>query len=532
LLPGKNQAVPRAGARFMFIDARTLPEGAAVEADIAIIGAGAAGITIAREFAYGTARIALFESGGLDYEEATQRLNAGASVGQAYAPLGMDRLRYFGGTTNHWSGGCRPFDASDLEGWPFGPAALVDYYRRAQPICQVGPFDAAPQYWGSGAAMPLSLPDGSPLQTGVIQYSPPTRFGTVYRAVLEKAANVAVHLHANLVDIETDDEAGAVTGLALACLGGNRFRAHARHYVLAAGGIENARLLLNANKGQQPAGLGNENDLVGRYFMDHADVPDTTTIVFADPHPPVGFYDVRTVRGQNVAGYLTIAASVREKAGLPALCFGILPGAPTDSDLATESVRQIFASLRAGRMPDHLGFAVARVVRGIEGRIGDLEQWLLHRSPAYYSTYYTCGSPPDRDSRVTLDTEIDPLGLRRARLDWRLPGDFPETVRRAHAILAQGLGAAGLGRVRLNGPQTGDDPLRGLQNAHHEMGTTRMHPDPRQGVVDADCRVHGLANLYVAGSSVYPTYGPDNPTFTIVALALRLADHLKARQST
>lgn len=514
----------------MFIDARKIPDGTVVEADIAIVGAGAAGITLAHEFAGTRTKVALFESGGFDYDEATQRLNIGESVGQTYAPLDMDRLRFFGGTTNHWSGGCRPFDASDLEGWPFGPAALANFYRRAAVLCQIGPVDVPLNSWARPDAAPLVFPVGSPLATGLVQYSPPTRFGPVYRATLDKATDFAVHLHANLVDIVLNAGGNAVDRMALACLSGTRFAARARLYVIAAGGIENARILLNANK-QQPAGLGNGHGLVGRYFMDHCDVPDTATVVFSGTHPRLGFYDVRSIDGHDVEAYLTIDPAVRAEEGLPALCFGLQPGAPPDTDLATESVRQIVDNVLAGRLPDHLDFAVGRIVRGVEARLTGWEQRLLHQKPAYYSTYYTCGSPPQRASRVTLDDKLDALGLRQVRLDWRLPSDFRATMARAHAVLAKGLGAAGLARLRYHGAD-GNDLMRDVQNSHHEMGTTRIHPDPRQGVVDADCRVHDVGNLFMAGSSVFPTYGPDDPTLTIVALALRLADHLKGRQNT
>ena len=129
---------------------------------------------------------------------------------------------------------------------------------------------------------------------------------------------------------------------------------------------------------------------------------------------------------------------------------------------------------------------------------------------------------------MTLIDTVDALGLRRVKLDWRLPGDFEQTMRRAHEILAEELGRNGLGRLRMNSSETGHDPMKAIDNAHHQMGTTRMHTDPRQGVVDEHCRVHGIANLFIGGSSVFPTYSFDNPTMTIVALTLKLSDHLKS----
>jgi choline dehydrogenase-like flavoprotein len=133
---------------------------------------------------------------------------------------------------------------------------------------------------------------------------------------------------------------------------------------------------------------------------------------------------------------------------------------------------------------------------------------------------------PNRDSRVTLGTTHDILGCRRVVLDWRLSDIDKRTAHRAHAILAEELSRSGVGEMKsLMGSESDPWPTR-LRGARHHMGTTRMHADSRRGVVDANCRVHGIDNLFVAGSSVFPTSGAANPTLTIVALAIRLAEHL------
>lgn len=510
----------------MFVDATKLPQGETIQADICIVGAGAAGITLARDMANGHRRIALFESGGLEYSDETQKLYAGESVGQDFPPLEADRLRYFGGTTNHWSGGCRPFDALDLEGWPFGREALDPYYRAAQKILQLGPFAYDPKEWEDGNDQPLSFGAQSRILTGIFQYSPPTRFGTVYRRDLERAEAVTVYLSANLVDIDTDEHAREVTGLQLACLKGPRFRATAKYYVLAAGGIENARLLLTSNRVQK-AGLGNGNDLVGRYFMDHADVFNAATVLFNDAYPALAFYNPHTVRGQNVQGFLFASADAARREGLPPFCIGIQAGSMPDKELAKKSLLAVYHSIAEGHVPEHLGFHLVQMARGVEWAADDIYNRLRRNRPRVFSTIYSCGAPPDRDSRVTLSDATDALGVRRVRLDWRLPSDFEQSMQRAHEILGEELGRAGLGRLRINSAETGPSPMQSIENAHHHMGTTRMDRSPSQGVVDENCRVHGIANLFVAGSSVFPTYSFDNPTMTIVALALRLSDHLK-----
>ena len=520
----------------MFIDARTLAEGATVEADICIVGAGAAGITLARDLAGSGRRVALFESGGFDFEDATQQLYEGAVVGQDMPPLVVERLRYLGGSTNHWSGGCRPFDAWDLavrshvaeSGWPMAIGDLDPYYRRAQAICQLGPYDYEPQNWTAKGSQPLDFGAGARLRSGVYQYSPPTRFGEVYRDDLDKAQGVRVYLHANAVDIETDDSAAAVTGMRFACLGGRRFRAAAELYVLATGGIENPRLLLNATTVQKP-GLGNGNDLVGRYFMDHPYVPRAATVILARGPSSFDFYPRRALRGASVGGYVRATAETEQTEGLPSFGIGFEPGSLPERGYARQSLKTIVDELASGHWPDHLAYHLGQILSSVEATAGTEYYRLTRAEPAVFSTGYICECPPDRDSRVTLGEDVDALGLRRVKVDWRLPADFERHMVRAHELLAQELGRLGLGRLRMNTRETGYDAMAGLTNGYHHMGTTRMHPDPRHGVVDADCRVHGITNLFIAGSSVFPTYSFDNPTMTIVALSLRLSDHLKSK---
>jgi choline dehydrogenase-like flavoprotein len=514
----------------MFIDARTLPEGTRIEADVIIVGAGAAGITLARDLAGEKRQVVLFESGGFDFSAETQALYEGEAVGQPYTPLDVDRLRYFGGSTNHWGGGCFPFPAAEFKTWPFGRDVLDDYYRRAQEICQLGPFTYSPEDWKTEQSRPLSFAIDSPIRTGVHQDSPPTRFGEVYRHDLASASGLTVYLNANLLDIETDENARTVTGLQVGCFGGHRFRARAKHYILASGGIENPRLLLNSNKAQKQ-GLGNAFDLVGRYFMDHAEIGNTATILFSGSPEETAFYSDHNVRGHEIGGYLYFDPPLQEKEGFPPLAFGLSVGSLPDKDQAKESLQLIYRNLLAGRIPDHFTYYLSRIMRGVEWMAEASYERVFSKGVSVLSTFYNCGSPPDPESRVTLMEDVDALGMRKVKLNWRLPSNFEQTMRRAHEVLAQELGRAGLGRLRINSKETGYDPMQYIQNGHHEMGTTRMHLDPRQGVVDANCQVHGIANLFVAGSSVFPSYSFDNPTLTIVALALRLSDHLKKLSS-
>ncbi|HZS81782.1 MAG TPA: GMC family oxidoreductase [Stellaceae bacterium] len=516
----------------MIVDARALPQDSTIAADIAIIGAGAAGITIARSFLDGAVKVALIESGGLDFDAATQDLYDGDIVGHDYFPPTVTRLRYFGGSTNHWDGLCRPLDPSDFarrpdvpdSGWPFDAAHLDPYYRRAQSICQLGPYDYEAAFWRDGDVGPLPISGG--VRSAVFQNSPPTRFASVYGDELRGASNITVYLNANLLELDTVAPCREVTGLALACLDGKRLRAKAMLYVLACGGIENPRLLLNSDR-VATRGLGNDNDLVGRYFMDHPKIWKGSEVLFATERPDLEFYDYHTVRGTRIQGVFVPVTEVMLKEGLANFAICLDHASLADVSASAAALRTLKRNFGHGETAGDVLRHLARAIGDVDSLVGAVYDKATGSLRRFFSTRYWCDCPPQRDSRITLSDRRDALGQRRVRIDWRLPADFARNFQRAHALLAEALGSAGLARLHVNTAEDVGDPIASVENSHHHMGTTRMHVDPRHGVVDADCRVHGIANLFIAGSSVFPTYGQANPTLTIVALALRLADHLR-----
>jgi choline dehydrogenase-like flavoprotein len=485
----------------MIVDARRVPSDSLIDCDLCIVGAGAAGITIAREFLGRPERVVLLESGWLTPDADTQSLYAGDVSERPYFDLDAARSRYFGGTTNLWTGECRPLDAQDFErrdwvsdsGWPFGLDELLPFYREAQSVCHLGRYGYTADDWREHGVRPMAIERGQ-IDSYAFQYSPPTRFGEVYRNDLRQAPNVVTYLGANAVDLETPETPQRVSAVRVACLAGTGFRVAARAVVLATGGIENARLLLLSDR-VQPAGLGNGNDLVGRYFMEHLYL-DAAAEIRAPRGVISDFYTSgHRVDGRRVRGILGLTPEVRRRERLTNYC-GVLV-APNTSLLTR--LRNSIADVRA-----------------------------KHASRIYYLKN-VMEQAPNADSRVTLGEDRDRLGCRRTVLRWRLSAIDKSTAHRAHAILGEELARSGVGQMTSAMGSEADPWPATVRGARHHMGTTRMHADPRRGVVDADCRVHGIANLYVAGSSVFPTSGAANPTLTIVALALRLARHLRDR---
>ena len=491
----------------MFLDARGVATGSELECEVCIVGGGAAGIVIARELTGSGARVVLLESGGFRTDAPTQQLYEGDVVGHSYAPLAQARVRAFGGSTGHWQGWCRPLEDADFaarpwvphSGWPLGARDLEPYYRRAHLLCELGPYDYRPEFWSrlTGAA-PLPL-DKSRVESVVYQLSPPTQFGVVYRDDIRMAANVHALLHANAVRIVRRD-GRAIDRVDVATLTGRRFAVRAKHFVVATGGIENARLLLTSN-------VGNDNDLVGRYFAEH---PHASAALLALPKrlPAKSFYSFLDTRRGRVRGAWATSRSLERERGILRLA------ATLDRVADDPFVPRSAENDRASALGEDVG-EVART---------------LDRSGAHelFALFVRMEQAPNPESRVLLGDATDALGMPKVRLDWRLTDLDRRSLREALAAFAAAVGAARLGRLYAR-PSVESDFWPNVFGGMHHIGTTRMHADPRLGVVDPDCRVHGLGNLYVAGSSVFPTGGYANPTLTIVALSLRLADHLRRR---
>ena len=402
----------------MIIDARSVPAGTVLETAVCIIGAGAAGITLAREFIGSSFETLLLESGGIEFSRNTQDLYQGTDVGRSFQDLTTCRLRFFGGTTNHWAGSCAPYDAADFEprfpyhGWPFNRAHLDPWYRRAQEVCQIGPFEYAPAQWGISADQLPPPFNGPILVCKILQQSPPTRFGPVYEPELRQAAKVKVYLQANALGFFIGDHEGEVDELAVGTLSGVSFAVRARIFVIAVGGIENARLLLLSGK-PGGNGLGNEHDLVGRYFMTNL-VYSGGTIALSDP-----YVDIDAFTGLYAQPYGGFGGKYKYLSQV---------------GLSPESIRNLhlpnakffwglqFAPKRLGGHDRALLDDLSRVIRNLDGTTEFAARKIAfaRRAPLQsLDITWNSAQLPNPDSRVLLGTERDAFGFRRVAIDWR-----------------------------------------------------------------------------------------------------------------
>lgn len=500
------------------IDARELPADSLIEADVCIVGAGAAGIAMAMEWIGSPHRVVLLEGGGFDIDPRMQALYEGEAVGEPYYPLHAARIHAFGGTTGHWAGYCSDFDPIDFEerdwvphsGWPITRKDLDPYYERAHPILELGPYRYDPAYWEAQDPDVARMPaDEDVVRTKIWQFSPPTRFGSRYRDVILDAPNVHLYTYANVVEVEANEAVTAVSGLRVQTIDGKEHQVRARQYVLACGAIQNARLLL-ASRGQAPAGLGNDHDLVGRYFMEHFEMP-SAHLILHEPQP-MKMYAV-DFRETWARGELALSSEAQRSERLLNATASLNPGE------VTGEIRSTFQNIT----PEFIeNFRQTRFERAERAPTPSPERTFMLLTRQEQS--------PNPASRIVLSDEVDAVGMPRIQLDWQTAPLDRQSMRSFYEVLGREVARQGLGEIRimdwLQEPADSDWPPF-LSGAWHHMGTLRMHDDPRRGVVDANSKVHGLGNLYVAGSAVFPTAGAANPTLTLVALSLRLSDHLK-----
>ena len=533
-----------------------------IAVDLCIVGAGAAGIAIARSFIGTSLAVCLIEGGGLSGEEKCQALYEGSSVGCPPFDPGTSRMRVFGGSCTLWGGGCIPLGKHDLSqrdwvphsGWPLSYDDLEPYYARARSFCGIDSQDFTEgSFLGAPNRPPLSF-DAEKLVNQIFARSP-ILFGQAYRSELDQATNIKVLLHANLLELEASPDGASVRQARIGSLDGRSGRVRARHYVLASGGIENARLLLLSDA-VVPGGLGNDHDLVGRFFMDHPS-GKLGTVVTGDPErltrpydrnpgkdpaptfPEIGLSNEAQRAHRMLSGRVhpfavegTVPKGIRalrnfraalhrpardEGSMLEARLCAALKNGPSGGDsvaMATESIAML--ALR-------LGLGASDIARAFLQKLAD--------KPVVTSSHVELigffEQAPNPDSRITLGAEIDALGKRKVCVDWRLTPLDRHTYRTAAALFGTELANACSGEFQLDPWLEGDlDTIPRVHGTAHHLGTTRMSDDPHQGVVDRHCRVHGIANLHLAGSSVFPTGGWAFPTFTIAALSLRLADDL------
>lgn len=555
-------------------DARQISDGDTVEADVCIVGAGPAGLTAAMELLDQGIRVCLVESGGFERDAATQSL-AHTEVVQnddLYLDGYYLRDRRFGGTANQW---CividgqihvryTPLDPIDFErrenvpysGWPISRADLDPYYARAQSAAEAGIYDYEAASWVEDGYQPMWFKSGR-VQSKIFTFGRRDLFLQDHRARLERSAGSTLLTFANVVELETDPAAGTVTAARIACLTGSTFRVGAKQFVLAQGALEVPRLLL-ASRAAQKNGLGNGHDLVGRFLQDHQLV-GCGGLVPRDPglYAKAGFYDIRQRRGTLLMSMLTLSPETLVRERLLNAATGLYPRkrltwqamlqriygrGTTSRSPGYRAARQLLEDWRSRRFPSDLAGKLGRLVAGFDDVLYiktrsdpvfkpafDIDHGGWHQNTTgldHFDVVQLIEQAPDPENRITLVEDRDATGMAKSRIAWKWNDIDVDSICRTQEILKHEFAQAGVGELTIE--RRGRYPLQIQSSTHHPAGTARMSAEPSRGVVDADCRVHGVRNLFIASSAVFPTSGYANPTLTILALAIRVADRVKA----
>lgn len=536
-------------------------------ASICIVGGGAAGISLAVSLIDTGINVLLLEAGKEEEDPATQSLYEGAVADERmHSPPDKYRQRRWGGSTTIWGGRCMPLDPIDFEprphipnsGWPIRFDDLAPYYPEANRLVEAGAF----QYDAKTAFDPPAPPmiEGFASQKistdGLERFSCPTDMGRRYRARLDVAPNIRVMIGANCTKLRLSPDGGTVVGADIATLTGKRFTVTATTFVLAMGGLETTRLLLSSNDVAK-SGIGNEHDVLGRYYMCHVAGNVGALELQGQPSQVRHGYEV-SPDGVYCRRRLQLKPDVQKELGVCNLVARlhfpkITDPAHQNGVLSGLFVARHFISYEYGkRLKDPNAKGLWNEVRHLWNiathpwdAISFITHWIRKRTLAdrkfpsiilsnrtnRFSLEIHAEQIPTPESKVTLIDEVDRLGVPKIKVDWRYTKEDIEMVRATLKVFAQEFASSSVGSFHFDDETLEDDLMRyGAYGGHH-LGTARMGADPQNSVVDANCKVHSVGNLYVASGAVFPTSSQANPTLTIVALALRLSHHLQQRFS-
>ena len=510
----------------MFMQATDLRQAPLPQVDLCIIGAGPAGLTMAGRLADSGLRIALLESGQRNgaLDKATEAMNTGTSSLSDY-PFQYSRVRGFGGTSLRWTGACVQLDPDDFEvrdwvphsGWPITADDLIPYYAEAAPI--YGLVDDTP-YLPIVRDTPLH---GDGLEARFAQLTKTTNLSHQFEPIIDRSNSITCLLGATATGFDTSPNGSQITGVELHDSAGDVHHIKARATVLATGGIEAPRLMLRAKPAQKSA-MGPAANIIGRYHMEHPirsmgviKVPD------AQRHM-LGFTNFTSTNNADLQGVFGLDLQTRTRHRLLNMHFRAYRFHPLENDPSIIRLKEIAggAGLSMGKVFSEM--APKTIAKW--ARYGVWHLWNQRARSARFDHLRLLAfleQEPDPDNRVTLSNETDPFGQPLPHLKLTTSALMKDSVARSLEVIETQLRARGLSDFDLSEPQ---HLAHYGSYGYHHMGATRMSATSTQGVVDANCKVHGLENLFIASSSVFPTGGAANPTLTISALALRLSLHL------
>lgn len=524
----------------MIVDLDRVLEKELNKATVCILGGGVAGLVLANELRNQMKGVVVLESGTEQFSMRSQKQYATETFPENFPDPNYSRLRFLGGSSNHWENSTSPLSPIDFEkrswiensGWPITYADIEPFYSRAADYCGTKSDGYETDYWTAQLNHQDVLKSSRSLSTGVAKAaSPPTRFFSKYKEPLTSSTNVTIYKNANVVDLEFDSQQEKVDRVFVESKPGKRHSIDADIFVMCFGGIENPRYLLEFNQ-KYSNKLGNQGDCVGRYFMEHPVV--RAAHFHAQEQDKFAFYHGEALKGRTVKGFFQLNERALKEHLLTNMRMPLIPATNYTLSDGISSYHSINDAISDFELPDEFGNHVYNIFSDIDMVIEavsrkSFDAKLFEQADQFggFELQIMIEQTPDRDNRIKLGEQKDDFGIRKVIVDWRLSEQDKERMWQGLELVAKDIGASSLGRLKLLKDR--EDRMWGSQLGfgNHHMGTTRMSESSAKGVVDKNQKVFGTSNLFIGGSSVFSTGGHVPPTLTIVAMAVRLAEHIK-----
>jgi len=521
----------------MFIDFNKEKNNTKFKARICVIGSGIVGLSFISEYLQiDPIEIIVLESGDLYPSVKKDNLNKVINTGEAQSGIKGSRARVFGGTSTLWGGQITPLLPIDFQerawvkssGWPFQYDSLLPFYKRAAINLGINEHNFDEDIWAPENNFKQQINPESLILT-YSKWTPSPNFSKTFKKKLKKTKHFTVLYNATVVNIELNDAKTATTSVSVKNEYGLSGSVSADYFIIACGGIENARILLASND-RCAEGIGNKNDLVGRCFQEHASV-------YGGRLEPIDFKKFKALFSSYFKGnqiYLPkLQLSPQHQSAEKIL--------NTSGNIEVQylegsaiALKQLFNDTKARSFDQDTIKAFIDVIKNPLDAFNLVFSYAMQRRMYFprNATYFLlafCETEANVNSRITLSNETDDMGMSKAVIDWQLSDSTRQTMLVYMQRASEELERLGIANTIIKPSlfEHTDEWKSHIYGIHHHIGTTRMHEDPTQGVVDGDCKVHGINNLYIAGNSVFPTSGAANPTYTAIALVIKLADHLK-----
>ncbi len=520
----------------MIIDLEMMNESPEFECDLCIIGSGAAGLALTSELINTPLKIILLESGGMNPETATQSLYDVETTGLPLPGATEGRFRIVGGSTTRWGGQALPLMPIDFEkrdwvpnsGWPFSFDELRPYYKRACQFMAVDKMNFDSDLFTHLKTQPAEF-DRDKIGYHFSKWAPNPNLRELHLSKIKNSERFTLLLHANVTKITLDENLNQVRQVEVHSLKKQQATIKARNFVICTGGIEAARLLLSNNQ-QQSQGIGNQHDLVGRYFQDH---PSAIIGSLITPHPKKAQQLLNVFHKRGLKYSVRCTASPKWQREQQTLNISSAVNFIEDAS-RLQDLRDIYKALRRLQLDTSILHKFLRVASDPISVASPVLHYVLkgrsYSPNAQLKVGLTSEQEPNPESRILLSDRKDSLGIPISNIQWKLSDLTHHTMQRYAISLRDEFKRINIGDLNIEPWLLDNNPSASMEHITdqlHHIGTTRMHDSPNQGVVDRNCRVHGIENLYIGSSSVFPTSGHSNPTLTIIALCIRLADRLK-----